>query len=302
MPCPFCHCSETTATVYPVNRFNNREFRYVRCKDCKLIYLDTFPAEADYILMYPPSYQENRADTTILSDPYAKLPGLRFSYGYQFDLVKAQVGPGASILDYGCGAGNFIVNAIHHGFRCTGAEFNPAFVSVLQSAITDARFYTIGELLKMEPVRQFDVIRLSNVLEHLTAPAEVLAKLSNFLRPGGIFLIEGPIEENFCLAKAARSFYFGIKKLLWPRRVISSPPYHIFLSDRKNQRSFFTKCGLAELHFNISEDPWPFPASLREAKGMMKKTMAVMGRASILFSRAFSKHLGNIFIYTGKII
>lgn len=299
--CPFCGSEKVTGSVYPLNHFNQKVFEYVTCRDCRLIYLSPFPAEEDYMAMYPPSYQDSQADTRIHPDIYKKLTGLRFSYGFQFDQIRQQAGKDAHILDYGCGAANFIVNAIHHGFRCSGAEFNPAFVKILKADVPHAEFYEIRELLEGEPVQKFDVIRLSNVLEHLTEPVVILKKLSQYLRPGGIFLIEGPVEDNFCLAQKVRSFYFGIRKLLQPRRQVSAPPYHIFLSNRRNQRDLFQRCGFEETLFRIAEDPWPFPISIAKAKGIAGKITAVIARVSMLFSKLFRNRFGNIFIYTGTI-
>lgn len=299
MPCPFCNNKLSSRTIYPVNRFNSRDFRYVRCINCKLIYLDPFPNNQDYEAMYPPSYQDNKVETWILEDTYKKLPGLRFSYGYQFDLIKKKIGEKARILDYGCGNGHFIANAIHCGFSCDGAEFNPGYVALLQSKINAAKFYTIDQILNEGVTVKYDVIRMSNVLEHLTEPAKVLNKIKSNLNPGGIVLVEGPIEENFCLSILFRKFYFRIKKALKPHRVISSPPYHIFLSNRKNQRNFFRECGLIETHFFISEDAWPFPVSLREAKGFAKKSMTIVAIISLGFTKLFNKNWGNVFIYAG---
>jgi len=147
---------------------------------------------------------------------------------------------------------------------------------------------------------QYDVIRLSNVLEHLTAPSEVLTNLKNNLAPGGIILIEGPVEENFCLAGAFRKFYFRIGKIFRPGRTVSSPPYHIFFSNRKNQRKFFKQIGFLETRFSVSEDSWPFPSSFRNSKGIKKKSMALVANFSIIVSKVFKKNWGNTFIYTGK--
>ena len=300
MSCPFCGTSTFSHSVYPIFNFNNKFFNYVKCRNCDLIYLNNFPDAADYTAMYPPSYQGDEVVTTIQSDPYKKLPGLRFSYGYQYDLVRKLENKNPRILDYGCGNGHFIANAIHSGFQCDGAEFSSEYVKLLQSAIPNAQFYTIGQLLAGEVVVKYDVIRLSNVLEHLTEPLAVLNKLKDNLHPGGIILVEGPVEENFCLASAFRKIYFRLRKLIGGNRPVSSPPYHIFFSNRKNQRDFFKKAGLTETHFEISEDAWPFPATISGARGIKQKIMAVIAKTSISLSKLFNKNWGNTFIYSGR--
>jgi len=299
MGCPFCNSSVAVSTFYPTSYFNKKFFTYIKCKNCRLVYLSNYPDKDDYVAMYPPSYQKDEVITTIEPDPFKKLPGLRFSYGFQFDLIRKQIGTGSKILDYGCGNGHFIANAIHHGFHCDGAEFNKEYINRLKAGIPEATFYSVDELLTGDIAADYDVIRLSNVLEHITEPAIVLNKLKKNLKPGGIILIEGPVEENFSLATAFRKTYFRVRRLLKPVKTVSSPPYHIFFSNRKNQRNFFSQMDFTETHFSISEDPWPFPASFRQAKGVKEKITALIAKLSILFSRLFNKNWGNIFIYTG---
>jgi SAM-dependent methyltransferase len=251
--------------------------------------------------MYPPSYQGNKLENTIQADPYIKLPGLRFSYGFQFDLIKRYGVPDASILDYGCGTGNFVVNAIHYGFSCDGAEFNEEYVDILQKESVKANFYTINKVLENGFPIKYDVIRLSNVFEHLTNPVEIMTVLQTRLKPGGIILIEGPVEDNFSLAGLFRKVYFFLDKKFRPSRVISGPPYHIFFSNATNQRGFFNQNGFSELYFKTAEAAWPFPASIKEAKGLSKKLMAVIAKISIFFTTVLKNRWGNIFIYTGTL-
>ena len=301
MNCPFCNSSHAHSTNYPRNVFNGKEFSYVKCTDCGLVYLKEFPDEADYNVMYPSSYQGDGVETFIQSDPHVKLYGLRFSYGYQFDLIRKHVGDGASILDYGCGTGHFMANAVHNGFSCDGAEFNPDYIKLLREHLPRCQFYSIQDVLSDSFQGSYHVIRLSNVLEHLTAPGEVMKKLISHLKPGGIVIVEGPIEDNFSLAESFRKLHYTIDKWLFPKRTVSGPPYHIFLSNAKNQREFFRRCGLQELDFNTNEEPWPFPKSLAEAKGIKSKAMAMIGQVSKKTTRTIGRNWGNIFIYCGKI-
>ncbi|MEI9806537.1 MAG: methyltransferase domain-containing protein [Bacteroidota bacterium] len=301
MPCPFCNSSISKTAAYPRNNFNHKLFQYVKCGGCGLVYLSTFPDEKDYEAMYPPSYQRNEAETSVQADPYIKLYGLRVSYGYQFDLIKQNTGPNARILDYGCGTGHFLGNAVHYGFACDGAEFNPEYLTVLRQSFTKSKFFTISEVLSGQVAEKYDVIRLSNVLEHLTTPREIIAKLKSLLAPGGILLVEGPIEDNFSLAESFRKIYFRVGKWLKPGRTVTAPPYHIFFSNAKNQRQFFKDCGFEEIHFKTSEEAWPFPASVKEAKGVQGKITAIVAKLSKSFTKLAGKNWGNIFIYCGKV-
>jgi SAM-dependent methyltransferase len=302
MSCPFCGCQKTTPSFYPRNVYNDKEFLYVSCTDCDLTYLNTFPNTDDYIKMYPPEYQESKASQEPQLDLHQKMPGLRFSYGTQLGCIKKYVSKvNVTLLDYGCGNGHFLIRAAQEGLQCDGAEYNPAYISHLQEDIKTCNFYTIADVLSGKAGKKYDVIRLSNVLEHLSNPTEVIEALKNHLTPEGIFLIEGPIEHNFSLAQAFRNTYFRVSKLLKPNRTINFPPYHIFFSNAQNQRNFFKKLGYQELNFVVMEDTWPFPSKLSTAQGLQLKTMAIVAQISLFCTKISQQPWGNTFLYVGKI-
>lgn len=289
--CPFCGSAAYTKSYFPDTVFNNKNFSYLLCSNCNLVYLDPFPTADDYVLMYPPSYQSG-INSKIVPDR-KKLPGLRFAYKKHFDLVQ-KYAPGKRILDYGCGQANFVVNALHAGFQCDGAEYNPVHVELLRKEIPGSNFYLLDEFHSNESL-QYDVIRLSNVLEHLDKPGEIVRSLMKKLSPGGILLVEGPIETNFSLAFLSRKLYFQSTR----NRKVSHTPTHIFFSNAKNQRQFFDRNALAELYFEVKDNEWPYPESSKDLKGAGDWVKFIIARAS-MFVSAVARNWGNTFIYVGK--
>ena len=236
MNCVYCNDTKYSQSYLPSTTFNGKKFNYLKCKNCEVIYINPLPDEDDYIKMYPPSYQSG-IDRTLLKDPYKKLPGLRFSYGFQFDLIKKHFSETAAIFDYGCGNANFLINAKEKGFMCDGAEFNQTHVDLLKKEIPTSSFYTIDQFL-LNTTKKYSVIRLSNVLEHLHNPHEIILILSSKLAANGILLIEGPLECNFNLAFLTRKFYFKLKQLL-KKNNADHKPTHITFTNSKNQLLFF---------------------------------------------------------------
>jgi 2-polyprenyl-3-methyl-5-hydroxy-6-metoxy-1,4-benzoquinol methylase len=258
--------------------------------------VDPRPDANDYDKMYPPDYQSG-VDKTI-HDSTKKLPGLRISYGFQFDLIKKHSGPKAKILDYGCGNANFIVNALHHNFACDGAEFNEEHVTILRREIPDGNFYTIPEILN-NPECRYDVIRLSNVLEHLDKPNEIVAALVSKLNDKGLLLVEGPVEYNSNLAFLTRKIYFKSMNLLRGGYIADHAPTHITFTNSQNQLAFFSKFGLEKLEYKITESAWPYPESFSEAPGMGNKLKALIAKISKGLS-SLMKNKGNTFLYAGR--
>lgn len=295
--CLFCQATSYKKSYLPSTFFNGKQFDYLQCTSCRLVYLHPLPTPDDYMKMYPPSYQSG-VGKEILANPYKKLIGLRYSYGIHFDLIRRHASEKARILDYGCGNANFLLNALHHGFSCEGAEFNPSHVEILKKEIPQTNFYTIDDVLNGRTPR-FDVIRLSNVLEHLDNPIEVIKKLVDLLNPKGILLIEGPIETNPNVALWTRKVYFTLRKRLQPSWVVTHTPTHIIFTNATNQRQFFKKFALEELYYDVTEAPWPYPNSWKEAQGIGGKLKALIAQLSMKISK-LSKDWGNTFIYVGR--
>jgi len=295
-PCPFCYSTVSSSSYLPDTYFNSKLFKYIKCKNCSLIYLTPFPTQEDFTFIYPVSYQ-NGINAEILNDPYKKIPGIRFSYGKQFDLIK-QYASGKKILDYGCGAANFLINAAHNGFECDGVEYNSEHISILKKEIPKSNFYSVEDFFNNNSLH-YDVIRLSNVLEHLSNPRDITSRLLPKLNPDGILLIEGPIETNHTFALRIRQVYFNISKFLRKNRAAKHPPTHIFFANSTNQRDFFKHYTLEELHFELSESEWPFPEKWEEADGISGVIKFLIAKLSVSLSY-LNKNWGNTFIYVGR--
>lgn len=295
MHCLFCNSKNISPSFLPSTGFNGKKFNYCHCNDCKLNFIAPIPNSEDLLKMYPPSYQDG-VDFNILKNPYKKLIGLRYSYGKQFDLLRKYKVSG-KILDFGCGNANFLVNANHHGFECDGLEFNPLHVEILNKELPERKFYVYEEFLNSNI--KYDVIRLSNVLEHFTDPVETIKQLKKHLKPNGYLFIEGPVEMNFNLALLTRKIYFKLKKRMKGDYTVSHTPTHIIFTNRINQLNFFKQIGFDTTHFELSEAEWPFPNTFKNAKGTVGKLNFLIARFSMLVSK-LNKNWGNTFIYLGK--
>jgi 2-polyprenyl-3-methyl-5-hydroxy-6-metoxy-1,4-benzoquinol methylase len=297
MACPYCIDVHYSPSYLPSTKFNNKLFHYLKCSNCDVVYISPFPDANDYIKMYPPGYQSG-VDKTILKNKYKKLPGLRFSYGVQFDLILKHAIKNPKILDYGCGNANFLINACNNNFQCDGVEFSEEHVEILKSEIPSSKFYIITNFIKNSDDK-YDVIRLSNVLEHMDNPNEIIQSLIMKLNKNGMLLIEGPIECNFSLAFLSRKLYFKFMNLIRKGYVANHVPTHITFTNAKNQLSFFQKFGLTTLEYKIIEAEWPYPEKFSDVKSLGAFSKWVIAKKSKLISH-FVKNWGNTFIYVGK--
>ncbi len=100
----------------------------------------------------------------------------------------------AAILDFGCGPGSFLaLLRDEFGYEnVEGLELNTASVQVAQ------RSYDLRIASKIEELRtkQYDLVILIEVIEHIPDPKEVLRTISSLLKPGGALFITTDSVRN----------------------------------------------------------------------------------------------------------
>jgi 2-polyprenyl-3-methyl-5-hydroxy-6-metoxy-1,4-benzoquinol methylase len=282
--CLFCEHTQTRSTPFEDTVFNNKTFEYVQCTKCDLIFVNPLPDTDDLIKMYPVEYQGNLAIAA--SGAYNSL----------FSQIQSK-GKYSSILDYGCGGGRFVVEALDKGYSVTGAEYNPDLVANLSKTFTKASFLTIDDFYKSDA--KYDIIFLSNVLEHLTNPKEIMLKLRERVSENGLFVLEGPVENNFNLTLFTRKIIFFIRKNFFGKKA-SHTPTHILYANRKNQEQFLKDIGLTTLYYEIKESNWPYPMRYEDCHSLMQKLMYGIATFSVAMSKIFP-FWGNNFVYIGKV-
>jgi SAM-dependent methyltransferase len=184
--CPVCSHSVSRHYCRVPSLFNSGEFiRYERCADCGTVFRNP---------RLPAAYRINRYVEKILPADAKRLdPKSQVHYWYMMQVIR-RLRPAATagrLLDFGCGAGGFLLEARAAGFDVMGLEVNRDLaahilrtydIPVYQGLVDDSAF---------APER-FDVIISSQVFEHLLDPCRTLRELRDHLRPSGLILIEFP--------------------------------------------------------------------------------------------------------------
>lgn len=113
-----------------------------------------------------------------------------------------------SVLDAGCGSGEFLYLMAGLDKKVTGIEPNVGYSEFcrLQLGLP----VVTGEICSYEPTAKFDHIRLNHVLEHLRNPLECLTLLRGWLTEHGHLYVRVPDFENACRSKSPGGiFHFG---------------------------------------------------------------------------------------------
>lgn len=109
-----------------------------------------------------------------------------------FSYLRHHYPPGSTLLDIGCGNGNFL----HHAetlFHCTGIDVSDPALKLAkqytsQTKIIKRSIYHISKF----PAQSFSIITCFDVLEHVVDLSIILAQISRLLKPNGTFVFTAP--------------------------------------------------------------------------------------------------------------
>lgn len=199
---PRHEAGRTTLTICPVcdgNRlfyqFSIEGHRLVRCDGCALLSVNPQPADTDLLRWLPdPPPAPERSDVGA-----AHVAALHRATADGFlDLLERYGAPtGARLLEIGCGGGDFLARARSRGYAVAGVEFS-------EGACDAARNQLGGgvEILRAAPDdlpgedASYDVCVLSDVIEHVRDPRQLLAQAHRLLKPGGILFFAVPSLDS----------------------------------------------------------------------------------------------------------
>ncbi|MBI4636041.1 MAG: class I SAM-dependent methyltransferase [Candidatus Rokubacteria bacterium] len=215
----------------------------VRCRKCGLIFYNPRPSPENIASLYSDDYfaQEFPAG---LTEEQIRLAHRRLAR------IESKIGKG-SLLDVGCGVGRFLAAASQRRWRATGLDASPA--AVRAAALTSGAEVIEGDLKRPRPpgILPFDVVTLWDVLEHLADPVGDLGRLAQWLRPGGMLVVQ---TQN------AGGVTYAWMRRRWEQFV----DYHLYHFSARTLRMALERAGFQAIRIEASEqflhdDPAPTP-------------------------------------------
>jgi SAM-dependent methyltransferase len=232
--CPICGHSGGREWLRGPDRLHGRDEQYtlVRCPGCSLVWLS-----------HPPKPEEMHLHYT---DAYHKL----ISVGGQdsperWHARKAtltQHKQSGALLDLGCSSGAFLEYMKGPAWKLYGIEMSAEGARTAE-ARSGAQVF-VGDVPDA-PIAAgtFDVITCFDVLEHLYEPRRVLAKVGEWLKPGGIFYVLVPNIDS-AEARVFGTYWHGLEL-----------PRHLFHYSPASLWSLVKSAGLSEVSLETHRNP-----------------------------------------------
>jgi 2-polyprenyl-3-methyl-5-hydroxy-6-metoxy-1,4-benzoquinol methylase len=118
-----------------------------------------------------------------------------------FDRVAAYIPQDGSVLDVGCGRGDFLrhVQKIRPDVKLTGIDFAPNQ--------DDGIRFLRGDIISLEIPQRFDVVASLSVIEHVPDCVAFARRMAELTKPGGSTIVNTPNESSilYGLGRAGRS-------------------------------------------------------------------------------------------------
>src|SRR5215475_12172558 len=199
--CAVCGSQESVECLRAPDRFHGGTTVYAlrRCPACALVWLEHAPRPAEMGQHYGPAY-DRFIQTAGENSPGRWVARKSSIYAHR---------QGGRILDLGCSSGAFLESLKGQGWELHGIEMSEA-VAKRAEARTGGQVF-VGDVLDAPFAPEtFDVVTCFDVLEHVYQPREVLRKVVEWLKPGGVYYVLVPNIDSG-EARLFRSYWYGLE-------------------------------------------------------------------------------------------
>jgi 2-polyprenyl-3-methyl-5-hydroxy-6-metoxy-1,4-benzoquinol methylase len=184
--------SPNTHGRHPIN---HQTFPLYHCPACQAYSLDSVEKDPQY---YQHSYSPGYYSSNLFKNIFSHLNFIRQqTITRHFPHNKT-----ISLLDVGCGQGEFLEYLSPNKFMRTGLELNQQAVKIAKSKGLNVISGDVNKDLVIN--QKFDCITLWHVIEHLPNPTSTIILLHKFLNPGGTIIIATPNSNSL-------GFKYGLK-------------------------------------------------------------------------------------------
>ncbi|WP_375409736.1 class I SAM-dependent methyltransferase [uncultured Methylobacterium sp.] len=186
--CNLCTCAETVVVAKSDRRL--KTLTSVACVQCGLIRTDPMPTPDELAHYYAHAYRADYQLAFAGGPPRHHLKRSAREAEFRATLLAPKLVPGARVLDFGSGSGEFLAAVRNLGCEAVGVEPGRDYAAFARSQ------YGVDVLDEADddrfPAGHFDVITTHHVFEHLRDPANVAERLARWLKPDGLLYIAVP--------------------------------------------------------------------------------------------------------------
>jgi len=191
--CPICNNDKLiNHFICKDNFLTGESFAIVRCEKCSFLFTNPRPNQESISKYYQSDeYISHSNKANNITNTLYKI-ARNFTLSNKLKLINSLTN-NKILLDFGCGAGEFLLYTIKNGWIIHGYEPDE-FARSKASKITKNEI--IGNVIDLEKINQVEVITFWHVLEHVHNLNETIHILKNKLSKTGKMIIAVPNYES----------------------------------------------------------------------------------------------------------
>jgi SAM-dependent methyltransferase len=205
------------------------------------------------------------------------------------DLLTSILGATGSLLDVGCGTGDFMAAMRDRGWTVLGVDPIAESGEIARSRGLDVRTAMLADAGVAQG--EWDVVSAFHVLEHVPDAAAFLRELAAWARPGGHVLVESP-NWNSHLRRTAGDRYVHLR-----------PLEHVVHLEPRTLRLAFERAGLEPVAIRTPTWPaklqTPAEALADTGRGSLDRLPGPLARGAAQVGRALDGRRGQGMVVWG---
>lgn len=194
--CPWCNSENNHQFLKLKDYFlTQEEFEIIECENCKLLFTTPFPTP-DKIGSYYKSedyLSHNDEKKGLFAKIYNSVKKINIKN--KFKIAISRQLSAVSLLDIGCGVGDFLLYAKEKGCDITGIEPNDDARKIAEKKL-NCKILSPEELQNI-PDNSFDVVTMWHVLEHVADLKTEIHHLQRILRKDGRLIVALPNHKSY---------------------------------------------------------------------------------------------------------
>ena len=203
MSCPICHSDDVSLRFS--NMFDDRfgcpdAVDIFTCSTCGHSFISPMKPDDQLGELYSTYY--GRESAHVVQQP----SNVRSALLRETTMAQKVVGDanGRTLLDVGCGAGEFLLKSKDAGFEVRGYDVDPkAVAAATEAGLKVECLPSIAEAFEGE---SFDIIAMNQLIEHTDQPIELLNQARERLSNDGLIFITTPNGDSYLNASCGRNW------------------------------------------------------------------------------------------------
>jgi 2-polyprenyl-3-methyl-5-hydroxy-6-metoxy-1,4-benzoquinol methylase len=202
VPCNLCGGAEYE--VIGRRDRDGRPLQTVMCQACGLVWTNPRPSGADLDRYYATLYRYDYQGAS--TPPLRKIVRGVLGAEQRRRSLQPWLREGAVVLDVGCGAGELVYLLRRRKVNASGLEPGEEYAEFARRILGIPVQTATVRTASVAP-RSLDVVTMFHCLEHVPDPRRVLATVHEWLREGGLVVVEVPNVASTAQAPSHRFHY-----------------------------------------------------------------------------------------------